>query len=126
MQKPYHIMLVEDEPALAELLTRLILRRYPTATFQTYWSGRQALEAYARSGADLLIVDRGVSDIDGVALTRTLRERGDLVPIIGMSGNPLYREPYLAAGASEFVSGSQVYDQMPALLERLLPPEQPA
>lgn len=118
----YRIMVIEDEPALSELLVRLILRRSPTAIIQAYWSGREALEAYDSTGADLLLIDRGVPGIDGITLTLLLRARGDRVPIIGMSGDPTYREPFMDAGATEFVSGSKLYDQMVGLLQRLLPP----
>lgn len=120
MPKPYRIILVEDEPVLAELLERLVRRRYPDAEVTTYWSGQDALDAYTRTGADALLVDRGVPGVDGLTITAMLRAQGDPVPIIGMSGDPAFRDRYLAAGASAFLSGSELFDQVIGLLEQLL------
>lgn len=121
MAAQYRIIIVEDEAALAELLERLIKRRYPTALVTTFWSGQEALEAYTQQGADLLMVDRGVPGMDGITMTQILRDQGDDVPIIGMSGEPAFREPYLAAGANAFLSGSELFEQIETVLERLLP-----
>jgi len=125
MAERHRIIIVEDEPALAELLVRLIMRHYPTALVTTFWSGQEALEAYTQQGADLLMVDRGVPGMDGLAMTQMLRQQGDAVPIIGMSGEPAFRDPYLAAGANVFLSSSELFEQIEAVLERLLPKSAP-
>ena len=125
MAEQYRIIIVEDEPTLAELLVRLIMRHYPTALVTTFWSGQEALEAYMQQGADLLMIDRGVPGMDGLTMTQLLRQQGDAVPIIGMSGEPAFRDPYLAAGANAFLSGSELFEQIEAVLERLLPKSAP-
>jgi DNA-binding response OmpR family regulator len=122
MQQPYQVIIAEDETALATLLERLILRYYPTARVQTFGNGRDALDAYDRAGADLLFVNHGTPELDGPSFIRLLRARGDTVPIIGMSGNPRLGEEYRIAGATVFVGGAEVLDQLSALLQRFLPP----
>jgi CheY-like chemotaxis protein len=125
MPERYRIIVVEDEPALAELLERLIKRRYPMALVTTFWSGQEALEAYRQQGADLLMVDRGVPGMDGLTMTRMLRQQGDAVPIIGMSGEPAVRDSYLAAGANAFLSGTELFERIDTVLEQLLPKPAP-
>jgi CheY-like chemotaxis protein len=120
MQQSYTIIIAEDDAALATMLTRLILRRYPTAVVQTFGNGQDALDAYDHTGADLLFVNYGMPDLDGLTMTRLLRARGDTVPIIGMSGNPLLHDEYLAAGAMAFVSGATLLDDLSSLLQRFL------
>jgi CheY-like chemotaxis protein len=121
MAETYRVIVVEDDPALAALLERLLRRRYPRMRVGTYWSGQEALVAYEQQGADLLLVDHGVPHLDGLTLTKRLRARGDGVPIIGISGDPSLRHQYLAAGATAFVSGQEVFEQIIALIEPFVP-----
>ena len=122
MPDAYRIIIAEDEAVLASMLTRLILRLYPTAVIQAFGNGRDALAAYGRAPADLLFVNHGMPGMDGPTMIRTLRARGDRVAIIGMSGNPTLHHEYMAAGAMAFVEGGELIAQLPALLGRFLPP----
>jgi CheY-like chemotaxis protein len=122
MQQSYTIIIAEDDAALASMLTRLILRRYPTAVVQTFENGQEALAAYDQAGADLLFVDHGMPSMDGPTMIRILRARGDIVPVIGMSGNPWLHDEYMAAGAMAFVSGASLLDHLSSLLRCFLPP----
>ena len=122
MQQPYTIIIAEDDAALATMLTRLILRRYPTAVVRTFGNGQDALDAYDHAGADLLFVNHGMPGMDGPTMIRILRARGDIVPIIGMSGNPWLHDEYMAAGAMVFVESVDLIGQIAALLQRFLPP----
>jgi CheY-like chemotaxis protein len=122
MQHAYRIIIAEDDGILASLLTRLILRRYPTAVIQAFGNGQDALDAYDQAGVDLLFVNHGMPGMDGLTMIRILRARGDSVPMIGMSGNPRHHDAYLAAGAMAFVEGGDLITQLSGLLQRFLPP----
>jgi DNA-binding response OmpR family regulator len=76
------ILIVEDEPSIAEVVD-LYLRR---AGYQTLRAadGRAALEALDRSQPDLVILDIMLPQVDGFAITRWIRDRGD-TPIIIVS-----------------------------------------
>ena len=54
-------------------------------------------------------------------MIRIVRARGDNVPIIGMSGISLH-DRYIAAGAMAFAESADLITQLPALLQRFLPP----
>jgi two-component system response regulator RegX3 len=122
MHNAYRIIIAEDDEDLASLLTRLILRRYPTAVLQSFGNGLEALAAYDHAGADLLFVDHRMPGMDGSTLIRTVRARGDSVPMIGMSGDPSLDDVYMAAGATEFEEGGDLIEQLSAILRRFLPP----
>jgi CheY-like chemotaxis protein len=122
MQQSYTIIIAEDDTALASMLTRLILRRYPTAVVQPFGNGQDALDAYDHTGADLLFVNYEMPGLDGTTLIRLLRARGDTVPIIGMSGDPGLHDEYRIAGAMAFVSGAALLNHLSSLLRRFLPP----
>ncbi len=121
MHQSYRIIIAEDDAGVASMLIRLILRRYPNAMVQAYGNGLAALAAYDQTGADLLFVNHGMPGMDGPTLIRTVRARGDTVPMIGMSGNPALHDAYMAAGAMAFAESWEVITHLSALLRRFLP-----
>jgi DNA-binding response OmpR family regulator len=76
------ILIVEDEPSIAEVVN-LYLRR---AGYQTrvVADGAAALEALAKQTPDLVVLDVMLPQVDGFAITRHIRDRGD-TPIIIVS-----------------------------------------
>lgn len=73
------ILVVEDEPSIAEVVT-LYLRRagYQVTSVR---DGEAALGMLARDMPDLVVLDLMLPKVDGYEITRWLRERGD-VPIV--------------------------------------------
>ena len=64
--------------------------------------GRAALEA----GADLLLLDLGLPDGDGLELCREMRASGDQTPVIVLTarGEPTERVRGLEAGADDYLA----------------------
>src|SRR5437867_10110759 len=74
-----HILVVDDEPRIAEIARDYLERAGFRVT--TAGSGTDAL-AFARSKRpDLIVLDLGLPHMDGLDVTRTLRQRSS-VPII--------------------------------------------
>jgi CheY-like chemotaxis protein len=121
MQAVYRMIIAHGDATLASLLTRLILRRYPTAVVQAFGNGRDALAAYEQGEDDLLFVNHRMPGMSGTTMIRMLRARGDSVPIIGMSGDPGLHAAFMDAGAMAFAESGDVLAQLPALLRRFLP-----
>ena len=76
---PGHILLVEDEQAIAET----ILYALGTEGFQTDWqtTGRGALDVLAAHPVSLVVLDVGLPDMSGFDVCRELRRHHD-VPVI--------------------------------------------
>ncbi len=74
-----HILVVEDEPNIAEVVS-LYLRRGGFLV-QAVQDGQSALESLEREMPALVILDLMVPGVDGLTITRWLRDRSD-VPII--------------------------------------------
>jgi len=73
------ILIVEDEPSLSEPLSFLLRREgYETEVAD---DGRDALAAFDRSGADLVLLDLMLPGLPGTEVCRGLRTRSS-VPII--------------------------------------------
>jgi two-component system, OmpR family, response regulator len=77
------VLVVEDEPALAqEMLRRLEAGGHPVQLSSTMSEGLEL----ARSGAaSALVVDRMLSGSDGLSIIETLRSEGDLTPALVIS-----------------------------------------
>ncbi|MBX5491596.1 MAG: response regulator transcription factor [Chloroflexi bacterium] len=79
-ERPRRVLVVEDEPRYARLLALLLEREgYQVATAS---SAAAALEQATREPPDLVVLDLGLPDADGLQLCRQLREFSDLAIIV--------------------------------------------
>src|ERR1035437_10939267 len=76
------IVLVEDDPTISEPLTRALGRE----GYEVEWFGTGQGGLGAAHSADLLILDLGLPDIDGVEVARRVRDQGLTVPILMLTG----------------------------------------
>ena len=119
---PFHILLVEDEPAIQELIA-----------VNLQHAGHHVIRARDAEGAlgivksalpDLLLVDWMLPGMSGVALARQLRqeERTRHIPIIVLSAHAMTndRELALAAGGDDFDSKPVRFEQLLGKIETLL------
>jgi DNA-binding response OmpR family regulator len=94
------ILVVEDDPAIAEPLVAGLVRNGFDTTH--VGNGRAALAEVA--GADLVLLDLGLPDLDGAEVCRQLRDRSG-VPIIVVSArsDEVDRVLLLEMGADDYV-----------------------
>src|SRR5215831_2577883 len=100
---PPHILVVDDEPnILATLAPLLRSRGYGVSTAMT---GRAALESVERDNPDLIVLDLGLPDMDGVEVTRLVRD-GRATPIVVLSARCAEGDKVRAldAGADDYVT----------------------
>ncbi|MEW6404204.1 MAG: response regulator transcription factor [Chloroflexota bacterium] len=116
------ILVVEDEPSLAEVVS-LYLKR---AGFQvqTAADGKQAMSILEKQIPDFVILDIMLPEIDGISLTRWLRDRSD-VPIIMVTARreEVDRIAGLEMGADDYVvkpfSPQELVSRVRAVLRRI-------
>jgi two-component system, OmpR family, KDP operon response regulator KdpE len=97
------VLVVDDEPQILRALRiNLHARQYDVVTAGT---GQGALEAAADAHPDLVILDLGLPDMDGVDVIRSLRTWTQ-VPIVILSGriNSVAKVDALDAGADDYVT----------------------
>jgi two-component system KDP operon response regulator KdpE len=97
------ILVVDDEPAIRRLLrTSLAANDYRPIEAE---NGRAALEAIHREKPDLVILDLGLPDIDGLEVIRTVRATSP-VPIVVLSSRDDERGKVAALdlGADDYVT----------------------
>jgi two-component system KDP operon response regulator KdpE len=97
------VLIVDDEPAiLATMAPLLRARGYDVSTAM---SGKACLEVVERLDPDLVILDLGLPDLDGVEVCRLLKD-GRSTPIIILSarGGESDKVAALDAGADDYVT----------------------
>ena len=97
------ILVIEDEPPLRKFL-RAILQTHHYAVIETS-NGEDGLRKAATERPDLVILDLGLPDLDGVTLTRRLRE-WTAMPIIVVSARGKEQDKVVAldAGADDYLT----------------------
>lgn len=97
------ILVVEDDPALRRML-RIALETQDYRIAETD-TGHAAIAAVAGQPPDLVILDLGLPDLDGVEVTRRLRQWTS-IPILVVSARGKEHEKVVAldAGADDYVT----------------------
>jgi two-component system KDP operon response regulator KdpE len=101
---PLRILVVDDEPAIRRFLRAgLASQGYVVTDLET---GEPAVDTVRRRGTDLLVLDLGLPDIDGLEVIRRVRATGSAVPIIVLSsrGDEAAKVEALDHGADDYVT----------------------
>ena len=113
------ILIVEDEPPIRRLL-RTTLGAHDYRTHEAA-SGAEALSALRPHGPDLVLLDLGLPDIDGLALIGEIR-RLSPVPIVVLSsrGDERAKVTALDSGADDYVTKPFGADELLARIRAAL------
>jgi DNA-binding response OmpR family regulator len=97
------ILVVEDEPMVAEVVERYLRRDGHDVTLA--FDGQAAIEEFARTPSQLVILDVMLPRLDGMTVCRRIRSTSD-VPIIMLTarGDERDRLTGLDLGADDYVS----------------------
>ena len=116
------ILVVEDEASIAEVVS-LYLKRAGYSV-QIASDGRQAMNVFQRQNPDFVILDLMLPEVDGLSLTRWLRDRSN-VPIIMLTARreEIDRIAGLEMGADDYVvkpfSPQELVSRVRAVMRRL-------
>ncbi|MFI1096444.1 response regulator transcription factor [Streptomyces sp. NPDC020917] len=118
------VLVVEDDPGIADLMVRGLERAgYDTAAAA---SGQQAL--LASPDPDVVLLDLGLPDMDGVEVCRTLRGRSDMaIIVVTARGEEGDRVAALDEGADDYLVKpfglAELLARIRAVLRRVRPAE---
>jgi two-component system copper resistance phosphate regulon response regulator CusR len=101
------VLIVEDEPRIADFLAKGLTRQ--GYDVECAYTGSEALtwvDADAGEPIDLVVLDLGLPDIDGLDVLRTLRTRGSDVPVLVLTARtePSDRAEAVRLGAVEYLT----------------------
>jgi two-component system response regulator QseB len=114
-----HLLLIEDDPRLVRLLTRLLGQDRHVVDSAT--TAADGLELALEAQLDAIILDVGLPDRSGFEVARELRARGCTVPILMLTARDAVaaRVEGLDAGADDYVVKPFAYEELLARLRAL-------
>ncbi|MBI3603493.1 MAG: response regulator [Nitrospirae bacterium] len=116
-------ILIVDDCATTRRLVGLYMKQEGYALVQAE-NGLEALEKLARSPVDLIITDMNMPQMDGVALTRSLKQDQTLgsIPVLMLTSEDAdnERKNGLAAGAAAYLTKPISHDRLVQEVRRLL------
>jgi len=101
---PINVLVVDDEPAIRRFLrTSLSVQGYQVSEAE---NGMGALEKFRRGSVDVLVLDLGLPDINGLEIIERLRGQGSAVPIVVLSSrtDESAKVQALDLGADDYVT----------------------
>jgi two-component system KDP operon response regulator KdpE len=113
------ILLVDDEPAIVSAMTPLLRSR----GFEVHaeGTGRGGLAAFARIKPDLVILDLGLPDGDGLSVCRELRVQSNVaIVVLSARGGERDKVAALDSGADDHVSKPFAPDELLARIRAAL------
>ncbi|MFZ3582841.1 response regulator [Loktanella sp. DJP18] len=117
------VLLVEDNAVNREI-AQALLDRFGV-NVSTAENGQVAVDLLTRRAFDLVIMDLRMPVMDGLTATRKLRQRGQGVPIVGLTANAFEadRQACLTAGMDGFVAKPVTRQKIATLLADFVRPD---
>lgn len=108
------VLVVDDDPDILGVVSLCLTIRWPEAVVVTASDGASGLERFRSEGADLVVLDLGLPDMDVMDLCRTLREQS-AVPVIMLTVLDQQQDIVrgLETGADDYIT--KPFDQMELL-----------
>jgi CheY-like chemotaxis protein len=121
-----HILVVDDEPEIVKLVTRVLAGRGHTITVAR--DGQEAIDAIAADRPDLVVIDFALPKVDGLEVTRRLKAAAPTrdLPVVLMTvtaPSVADADRQLWAGPDEYVMKPILANVLVQNVERLLSPE---
>jgi two-component system KDP operon response regulator KdpE len=117
---PLKVLVVDDEPAIRRFLrTSLTAQGYQVTEAE---NGTTALDSLRRNTIDILVLDLGLPDIDGLDIIERLRGQGFAVPIVVLSSrvDEIGKVKALDLGADDYVTKPFGIDELLARVRAAL------
>jgi two-component system sensor histidine kinase/response regulator len=119
--RPLRILLAEDNSLNQQVARGMLEDLGHSVTIAA--NGREAVEAFAKGGFDLVFMDIQMPELDGYQATSLIREEQQrskvAVPIVAMTAHAMSgdREKCLAAGMDDYISKPISRDRLFAVIE---------
>jgi two-component system, OmpR family, response regulator len=122
---PRHILVVDDEPYIADLVSMGL--RYQGFEVTSVGTGQDALAAASAVPPDLIVLDVMLPDLNGLEVCRRLRDSGTKAPVIFLTARDAVgdRVAGLTIGGDDYVtkpfSLEELFARVNAVLRRSAP-----
>jgi DNA-binding NarL/FixJ family response regulator len=114
----FRIVVADDHAGMLEWLTTRLGQEFEVAA--GVQDAEVAIKEVKRCNPDVVVIDLAMKPINGLEVIRRLRESGNNVPIVLITGytDPMLRDAAFSAGAQGFVVKSRLAEELvPAVLD---------
>lgn len=113
------ILLVEDDDSMRLLTTAKLKHQF---NIVCAGDGVEALEVLERRAVDLIIADVMMPRMDGYTLVKTLRERGDSIPVLLLTAKQSFEDKRegVSSGIDDYMTKPVNYEELTWRLNALL------
>lgn len=117
---PVRLLLVEDEPAAARLLAKGLRERAYAVDVAS--DGKTAMAHVGANDYDIIVLDLGLPDIDGVQICERLRRNHVTAPILMLTARDVMQSRIagLDSGADDYMTKPFDFDELLARLRALM------
>lgn len=117
------ILVIEDERKLAAFIKKGLMQE--GFSVETAATGEEGLHA-AAGGCDLIILDLNLPDRDGLSVLKTLRQEGDVTPVLILTARDTVPDKVkgLEAGSNDYLTKPFAFEELVARVRVLLRPSQ--
>lgn len=122
------VLVIEDAPDVVDTIGLCFTIRWPDAKVASTGKGRKAAELVGSEAPDVVILDLGLPDMDGLRVLQEIRVFSDVpVIIVTAKGEEMARVKGLELGADDYMvkpfSHTELLARVKAVLRRTLMPE---
>lgn len=120
MSEKLKILLIDDESCWLEVLSDILKRWGFRVT--AVGSASEAIRVFSEEKFELVITDFDMPGMNGVELTKNLRNLSTAIPVILMSGDEMIRTSYYAkqAGITAYIDKSNSLDRIRKCIESVV------
>lgn len=115
------IVIVDDDPDIVEAIMISLGLQWPNASIVPLSTGRSAVSNIVREGADIVLLDVSLPDIDGFEVLQRIREVSE-VPVVMISarGEEIEKVRGLELGADDYVTKPFGYLELTARMKAVM------
>ena len=116
------VVLAEDQRMVREAFGALLSREPDIMVVGEAATGREALSVSEAQHPDVLVLDISLPDVDGIEVTRQMRQKHGEVKVLALSmhEDPHFVREMLKAGASGYVDKASALDELPRAIRLVM------
>jgi len=119
----YNILMVEDDPADADVITRYVTKAEEPMIIEKVDSGVECLEKIEQKHFDLILLDYNLPDMNGLQIIKELKKKKIEIPIIILTGvdDRTTAVEVMKLGISDYlVKSLELYKELPQKIIEIL------
>jgi len=122
MEKPFRLLIVDDQPRARQSLSALLAIDFPQIKLYEASNGKEAFSQVETIHPDIVVMDVLMPELDGISATRLIKTMYPRLKIILYSMYAEYQSDALFAGADAFITKGEPPKSLIATITTLVKP----